>query len=299
MAVFPMERDTYTWLDDNSTRLLNTTFQPSSLPPEGTAFTWLDAFISPEYFHNYALHNMSLAMFALVALQDVYTSNPKRLLSPLTRMAGRIKVDVSRTVINIFKTLVGLVLLLSMVPMMLPVMAFFWVTSILVRVCYALLWGSSVKKVEGLDCVWGVEEEGNNPFINVCLRVRGAPSLHSVQQAILTKVMKARDSDGNYKYRKFRQLFLQRCGYCCWRDDPHFDINNHVREIELSSFYTAATSEDVQGPEEAVAGENIQQAKNEDTDELLQRFVSEELTKTMPENTPPWEVLLVARDDGR
>ena len=201
--------------------------------------------------------------------------------------------------INVLKTLLGLVLMLVLLPMMLPLMAFFWVVSILVKVYYALLVGSSMKKVKGLDCMWGVEEKVNKPFVIACLRLHGAKTLHSVQQAILNKVIEVQDSDGNYKYRKFRQLFMQRCGYYCWRDDPHFDINNHVREVKLSSHFPAVTSEDVQGPEEAVAVEDRQQVKNEAIDEMLQQFMSEELAKAMPDDIPPWEVLLVARDDGR
>lgn len=288
----------YLWTDANSSGPLNVTFQPSSLPPEGSDIAWVDVLGSPEYLLTLTLQNMSLAALALLALKEASTSNSKRLLFPLTRLLG-CKGLCHVILVNVLKTVLGLVLMLASLPVMLPFMVFFWLTSFLARLIYALRWGSCVKKVQGLDCVWGVEEEENKPFITACLRVCGAPDLHSVQQAILTKVVEVRDKTGGYKYHKFRQLFSQRCGYYCWRDDPCFDINNHVREVELNNLFTETISGDATDLDEAAADKDKKQTRSETADELLQQFVSEELTTAMPEDIPQWEVLLVARDDGR
>ncbi|KAK8401875.1 hypothetical protein O3P69_001163 [Scylla paramamosain] len=296
MAVFPMERHMYSWMLDNATRPLSGSFQPLALPPETTALSWLEVLGQHEFLLLPALQNMPLALLVLLVPQ-VSTGSPKKLLSPLKRLVAR--VFLFHLLLNVVKAIVGLVLMLALLPVMFPFMAFFAATSILVRVCYAVLWGPSVKKVEGLDCVWGVEEEENKPFITVCLRVHGAPDLHAVQQAILTKILQVRDDYGEYKYKKFRQLFSQRCGYYCWRDDCNFDINNHVREIELSSLLPTPASQDAKGEDEAAAGEERQKGNDDATDEVLQWYVSEELTKAMPEDKPQWEVLLVARGDGR
>ncbi|MPC64711.1 hypothetical protein E2C01_058831 [Portunus trituberculatus] len=278
---------------DNATRSLNGPFHPLALPPKSTTFSWLEIVAQHEFLLLPALQNMSLALLVLLVPQ-VSTGNPKKLLSPLKRLLAR--VFFFHLLFNTVKAIVGVVLMMAMLPM-LSVMVFFWMTSILVRLCYAILWGPCVKKAEGLDCVWGVEEKENKPFITVCLRVHGVTDLQAVQRAIFTKIVQVRDDSGEYKYKKFRQLFSQRFGYYCWRDDSHFDINNHVRELKLSSLLPPF--EDAEGEHEAAAGEERHKDNDDATDEMVQRYVSEELTKAMPEDKPQWEVLLVDRGDGR
>lgn len=292
----------YEWLDDkNYTRPPNVTFQPSSLPSKVSDIAWLDIIEAPlGVLSLIALQNVSLAALAILVMQEASTINRKKLLLLLKRLLRRDGL-FRVLLVNVLKTALGVALLLAMLPVMLPFTVLFWATSFLAKLTYALQWGPSVRKVEGLDCVWGVEEEENKPFIIACLRVHGDLDLHSVQQAILTKILEVRDKYGRYKHGKFRQLFSQRYGYCCWRDNPNFDINNHVREIKLKSLYQGDTSEDTTDTDEDVAdeGKEDQEAKNETADELLQRYVSEVLTQAMPEDLPQWEVLLVARDDGR
>lgn len=290
-----MEQRWYTTAD-TTTRHPNVTFLPSH-PPEGTVTDWTDMWRTDSLLL-LTLNNMSLASLAMLGLLEVPESTPNKLLSQLRRLL--VRVGLCHIIfVNLMKTVVGVAFMVWTTPLMMPCMILFWVTSILAKIFYALRWGRSAKKAEGLDCVWGVEDEMNRPYITACMLMRGAPSLHWVQTAILTKVVQARDGDGTYKYRKFRQLFSQHWGYYCWREDPNFDIRNHVRLIKLSRAATEDTAGDDTDAEEAADGKVEQQERSEAEDELVQKYVSEELVEDIPEHMAPWEVLLMAREDGR
>ncbi|XP_050699268.1 uncharacterized protein LOC126986859 [Eriocheir sinensis] len=349
MAVYPMEQRMY-MLEDTTIWPLNVTFLPHH-PRGGTVTNWMDNW-APDISFIYTLRNMSLASLAMLALLEVPESTNK-FLSQLRRLLVRWGF-YHVVLINLMKTVVGVAFMVWSLPVMLPFMAIFYVTSFLAKVLCALRWGTRASKAQGLDCLWGVKDQENQPFITACLLVRGAPSLHWIQHVLLTKVVQVRNGDGEYKYRKFRQLFSQHCGYYCWRDDPHFDIRNHVRLVKLNHTASEATVEndldsasagDKEEQEDrgeaqedrsvaqenrseaqedrgeakedrSVAQENrseaqedrseaqedrgeAQEDRSEAEDELVQQYVSEELTEDMPENMAPWEVLLVARKDGR
>lgn len=296
MAVFPMEQRMYTLMEDTTTRPLNVTFLPSHTP-EGTVTTWMDIW-APDSTLILRLWNLSLVSLVMLALQEMPESTSSRLPSKIKHLLVRLGL-CHAILVNLLKTVVGVAFFIWSTPVILPFMAFFWATSFLARILCALRWGTSAKKAQGLDCVWGVENQENKPFITACLLVRGAPALHWVQHAILTKLVQVRDGNGEYKYRKFRQLFTQQCGYYCWRDDPHFDIRNHVRQVKLSHTAPEATADVGSDSGEAAGGKVEQEVRSKVEDELVQQYVSEELMEDMPENMAPWEVLLVAREDGR
>lgn len=304
MAVYPMEQRMY-MMDDTTPWPLNVTFLPH-LPRGGTVTHWMDNWTIDISF-THTLRNMSLASLAMLALLEVPESTNK-FLAQLRRLLVRWGF-YHVVLINLMKTVVGVAFMVWSMPVMLPFMAAFYVASLLVRVLSALRWGTRASKAQGLDCLWGVEDQENKPFITACLLVRGAPCLHWVQHVLLTRVVQARSGDGEYKYGKFRQLFSQHCGYYFWRDDPHFDIRNHVRLVKLSHTVPQASAEnDIDSAGDKEEQEERSQTQEERSeaqerskaeDELVQKYVSEELMEDMPENMPPWEVLLVARKDGR
>lgn len=292
--MFPMEQRMYIMVEDTTTWPANVTFPPPPSQRCGTTTSWTDVW-APDITFTYTLWNMSLASLVLLGLLEVPESTSYKFLAQIRRLLVRAGLH-HFVLINLLKTVVGVAFMVWSMPMMMPFMAFFYVTSFLAKVFCVLRWGTKASKAQGLDCVWGVEDQKNKPFITACLLVRGAPNLHWVQHAILTKVVQARNGAGEYKYRKFRQLFSQHCGYYCWRDDAHFDIRNHVRLVKLNHTTPELTTEN--GADSEVVKEQ-QKARSEAEDELVQQYVSKDMTEDMPENMAPWEVLLVPRNDGR
>ncbi|KAK7082797.1 hypothetical protein SK128_005269 [Halocaridina rubra] len=149
-----------------------------------------------------------------------------------------------------------------------------------------------------MDGVWGLETQESRPFIIIGLLLNGFPDAEKIRNYISDKILNVLDEKGNYKFKKFRQTFSKKYGYYIWRDIRSFDIHDHVRVIDLRSFYKDH-SEDL-----ILKGQNLESKEHEEAsrkhaDSLLHRFLSEGSATTLSTESPPWEVLLLVRGDGR
>ncbi|KAK3860109.1 hypothetical protein Pcinc_033825 [Petrolisthes cinctipes] len=320
-VTFPVEQRVYSWLLTNFSRPINATFFPFKPPSEILRYSWLQETLgSSDGTHKLPLQEASVGLLALLVLQECINS-PVSILPYVTLGAKKCKLHLYNTiVVNILKTIIGLALMTVMVPVMLPFLAFFWLASLAVKLTYAISFGPSVTKAEGVDSVWGLELEESRPFITVCMLVSGEPNLEKIRTHIKTKVLDLKDETGNCRFRKFWQVFSVKCGYYCWRDVDNLNLNEHVRLINLSPQHHEATTRDQDhlNPNEHVRLLNLNPLQHEPTtrdqrvngnpnpvarndvmDSVVRKVVSDEGGVELKSDRPPWEVLILARDDNR
>lgn len=297
-VTFPVEQRVYSWLLTNFSRPTNATFFPYKPPSEILHYSWLQETLdSSDGKYEIPIQDASVGLLALLALQECF-NGPVSILPSVKKCKTQL---CNIIVVNILKTLVGLALMVVMVPLMLPFLAFFWLTSLAVKLAYNIKFGSSVTKAEGVDSVWGLEFQESRPFITVCMLVSGAPNMEKIRTHIKTKVLDLKDETGNYRFRKFWQVFSVKCGYYCWTDVDHLNLKDHIKLVNLSHLHNEATGAD---PEATVRNQGIHGnpnpvPRNESMDSVVRKIVSDEGGVAMSCDRPPWEILILARDDNR
>ncbi|XP_069188506.1 uncharacterized protein [Procambarus clarkii] len=295
--VRPLEHRIYSWLIANTTRPTNDTHFPGPQPTGAVEVDWLQGIDLP-------LQDVSLGTTTLLALVTCFQGTGRLLRSTnsLTEKWNATFHDV--VVVNTFKTFLGLALLLVSVPLVLPITCIFWGCSCCVSLLYTLKFGSCVTKVEGMDNMWGVESQESRPFITISIVLSGVPNLDKITRHIQTMIMDKKDSKGEYKYKKFRQVFSQTYGYNSWTNVEDFKIENHVRVINLRKLYSSEadsgnTSHQAESHSADAAPAGPTPATNVDDDELVLRYLNEEGEAALPPDRPPWEMILLAREDNR
>ncbi|XP_071548168.1 probable diacyglycerol O-acyltransferase tgs1 isoform X2 [Panulirus ornatus] len=302
--VHPLEEQVYFWMVTNTSQPANIT--ASLYPPITPEGDWLDHLSSStDVSFRLLLQDAPLGVIVLLALREgVLTS--EKLFHPLMTPAMMKHLKVLKTIFTyLLKTIVGLTLMLVSLPLVLPVLFLFWLTSCLIKVVYSLKFGSDVTKAQGMDSIWGVESKESRPFITISLLLYGVPNLDKIYRHIETKILDVRDDQGDYRYKKFRQVFSQRYGYYSWRDDKDFDIQNHVRVIDLGALHSGTSLENTCPEHVTVNMLNNTTSNTESTarqgeaDALVHQFLSEEGTTALSADRPPWEILLLVRHDNR
>lgn len=291
----PLDFRMHSWLRANTSWGLNTTVYPA--PPQGYPMSdlWTKAADVEHALLDIAFQDLPLGVITLLALQKGVRCS-STLYHPVTKLAGSYNIRFYDIIItNILKTFVGMLLMAISLPLVLPVICVFWLASCVVSAIYSIKYKGLFVKARGMDSVWGVESKESRPFITIGLLVSGTPRLEDIQRHLRDKILDVVDggAKSDYKFKKFRQVFSQVCGYYCWRDAEDFDIGNHVRMLRLSDLYP----EEKRGEGEEAAGRRGE--RSEEMDALLHRFLSEEGTTALSPDRPPWEVLLLLRDDGR
>ncbi|KAG7161782.1 diacylglycerol O-acyltransferase tgs1-like [Homarus americanus] len=281
--VHPLEQRIYSWFIANISRPANGTIYPAQEPLQNG---WLQGLGSADISFNLPLQDVSLGVLALLALQTgVHRSG--KLFPSVTLLQGKWNLRAyDFIVINLLKTILGFALLLVSLPLALPVICVFWVASSVTKLIYTLEFGSSVTKAEGMDSVWGVESKESRPFITINLLLSGAPDLDKIYRHIRTNILDKSDEQGNYCYKKFRQIFSQTYGYYSWKDVEDFNIETHVRMINLRKFYsdldsqntynesenTCHQSEDVHSSSPCDTANSGPGTRSMETDELVHRY---------------------------
>ncbi|ROT72757.1 hypothetical protein C7M84_008872 [Penaeus vannamei] len=259
----PLDFRMYSWLVANTSWAPNATVYPA--PPQSYPISdlWTKAADVEHAILDIAFQDLPLGVITLLALQKGVRCS-STLCHPVTKLAVRYNIRFYDIIItNILKTFVGMFLMAVSLPLVLPAVCAFWLASCVVSAIYSTRYGGVFVKARGMDSVWGVESKESRPFITICLLVSGAPRLEDIQRHLREKILDVVEegAEKDFKYKKFRQVFSKVCGYYCWRDAEDFDIANHVRTLRLSEF--------------------------------------EEGTTALSPDRPPWEVLLLLRDDGR
>ena len=90
----------------------------------------------------------------------------------------------------------------------------------------------SYEKAEGCDVIHGRSTKQSPAIINAIARMRGVPDVESARRNFLENVINAVDTNGRKKYRKFTQIFSMCMGYFVWKDDPDFNIADHIYVVE-------------------------------------------------------------------
>lgn len=301
----PLDFRMYSWLVANTSWAPNATVYPA--PPQSYPIPdlWTRAADVEHALLDIAFQDLPLGVITLLALQKGVRCS-STLYHPVTKLAVRYNIRFYDIIItNILKTFVGMFLMAVSLPLVLPVVCAFWLASCVVSAIYRTRYRGVFTKARGMDSVWGVESKESRPFITICLLVSGAPRLEDIQRHLREKILDVVEGGAkkDFKYKKFRQVFSRVCGYYCWRDAEDFDIGNHVRMLRLSELYP----EGERGEGEAVTvrrgGEEEREEgrgeRSEAMDSLVHRFLSEEGTTALSPDRPPWEVLLLLREDGR
>ncbi|XP_037798750.1 uncharacterized protein LOC119593794 [Penaeus monodon] len=301
----PLDFRMYSWLVANTSWAPNATVYPA--PPQSYPIPdlWTRAADVEHALLDIAFQDLPLGVITLLALQKGVRCS-STLYHPVTKLAVRYNIRFYDIIItNILKTFVGMFLMAVSLPLVLPVVCAFWLASCVVSAIYRTRYRGVFTKARGMDSVWGVESKESRPFITICLLVSGAPRLEDIQRHLREKILDVVEGGAkkDFKYKKFRQVFSRVCGYYCWRDAEDFDIGNHVRMLRLSELYP----EGERGEGEAVTvrrgGEEEKEEgrgeRSEAMDSLVHRFLSEEGTTALSPDRPPWEVLLLLREDGR
>lgn len=298
-VTFPVEQRVYSWILTNFSRPDNATFFPYKPPSEILHYSWLQETLdSSDGKYKIPLQDASVGLLALLALQECF-NGPVSILPSVKKCKAHL---CNRIIVNILKTLIGVALMVVMVPLMLPFLAFFWLTSLAVKLAYNIKFGSSVTKAEGVDSVWGLEFQESRPFITVCMLVSGVPNLEKIRTHIKTKVLDLKDETGNYRFRKFWQVFSVKCGYYCWKDVDHLNLKDHIKLVNLSHLHNETTGADLGATmrnQQGIHGNPNPVPRNEDMDSVVRKVVSDEGGVAMSSDRPPWEILILARDDNR
>ncbi|XP_053651315.2 uncharacterized protein [Cherax quadricarinatus] len=293
-VVHPVEQHIYSWMIANTSRQPNDTLDLTLLTSEDLQQMWLQRLDLP-------LQHVSLGFIALLALENGVRSSGK-LLRSMKLLPKKCNFNIYNVVCGILKTTLALGLLLLLVPVVLPFVCIFWLASCFVSLVYRVNFGSSVTKASGMDSVWGTEYPNSRPFITVTLLLSGAPDLAKITQHIQTKILDVKDSNGDHKHKKFRQMFAQICGYYAWRNVNDFNVENHIRVVNLRSLYSGDsrgtyTLGDIPDIRENEFSPTV--ARSSVDDELIHRYISEEGTSPLSPDRPPWEIILLLRGDRR
>ncbi|KAB7507797.1 hypothetical protein Anas_04386 [Armadillidium nasatum] len=128
------------------------------------------------------------------------------------------------------------------------------------------------------------------PLINVFLKFDGNLSFEDLKNLVQNKINESEIPGGSNAFKKFKQTLQSYCGYFVWKDIDNFDINNHIKKINLSELY----------PGEA---QNINKTnsllQNSCAEILTCKYLSEYGSRPFPDNLPQWEVLILSQEGSR
>lgn len=130
------------------------------------------------------------------------------------------------------KTLVGAILVISALPVMVPVLVVLWLWRCLVLLVVVIIHRKAVHVASGIEALFALDSAGARAVISGVLVVRGRVDIATARQRLLEHVLNVRDSKGRLLHPKFRQMVEKRCGVVVWMWEDNFQITSHVREMQ-------------------------------------------------------------------
>ncbi|RXG57194.1 hypothetical protein Avbf_10916 [Armadillidium vulgare] len=188
---------------------------------------------------------------------------------------------------KIFKSVVGAVLLCIGLTAILPVYIILFVVKRIIILLIYYRFGNSVSELFGMDMLFATSFEAKNPIINAFLKFDGNLRFEDLKNLIKNKIENSEFPGGSNSFKKFKQTLQSYYGYFVWKDTDNFDINNHIKRINLSELY----------PGEA---QNINKTnsllQNSCAEILTCKYLSEYGSQPFPDNLPQWEILILTQE---
>ncbi|CAL4192087.1 unnamed protein product, partial [Meganyctiphanes norvegica] len=175
---------------------------------------------------------------------------------------------------HIMQIITGLVLHALTLPLVIPFLLLFWFVSRIAKILIWLHYGSTASKCSGMDAAWGLESPQSRPIISVLITMSGIPDIGKIRSHIKSKIVDAMDPSGEYKYRKFHQLFFRRFGYYVWQDQAEFDITNHITMVSMKH--------------------SVGDKKSQ-----ILKYMCKTETMNLSGDRPPWRITVIDTGDGR
>ena len=180
------------------------------------------------------------------------------------------------------KALFGFIFFIFFLPFGGPITLFFFLVSEVVRYVIKLKYGGKAVKMSGSDAIYGKEDSKSAYLMIAGIVMNGTPSIEKVRNVFRDRILAVRDDQGKIKYHKFRQLITTELGYCIWKDDPNFDIKNHIRiwKDPLDDFedFESKISDDEPGSR---------------AEDVISRYLDKYGGERLPSDRPQWELVIL------
>lgn len=130
------------------------------------------------------------------------------------------------------KTFWGAIILVSLLPLVVPLIAVLWAWRCLALMAVFVKYRKIVYVASGLEALFALDSEEARAVISGVLVMRGRVEIAAVRARLAKYVLDARDSRGNLLHPKFRQIVKTLCGVVVWVWEENFQVASHVREAE-------------------------------------------------------------------
>ncbi|KAB7498438.1 hypothetical protein Anas_10152, partial [Armadillidium nasatum] len=199
----------------------------------------------------------------------------------------------------------------------LPTFLLFWFIS---KFVYFLIWlkfGDSYTRPTSMDILQGLESEKSRPFINLVARCEGKVDIEIFAKKFHEEIMLVKNKRGEFRYKKFSQVFEQHYGYHIFRDAENFDIRNCIEKVDIKTLFpeknfNSTDYQDVRAKkissiekpddlihvkyETVVNGEKIEKLMPVDWEILVERALERYGAREIPKGVPQWEIILVEEE---
>lgn len=129
------------------------------------------------------------------------------------------------------KTLMGAVIMVTLIPVIVPVILVLWVWRCLAVIAAIVKHRKMAYVASGIEALFALDSAGARAVISGLLVVRGRVDITTVRARLAEHVLEARDCKGKLLHPKFRQIVQKRCGVVVWVFEDNFQVASHVREV--------------------------------------------------------------------
>lgn len=130
------------------------------------------------------------------------------------------------------KTFGGAIILVSLLPVMVPLIVVLWLWRCFAMVAVFVKYRQMAYVASGIEALFALDSSGARAVISGVLVVRGRVEVATVRARLAEHVLEARDSRGKLLHPKFRQIVEKRCGVVVWVWEENFQVASHVRKVE-------------------------------------------------------------------
>ncbi|KAB7507796.1 hypothetical protein Anas_04387, partial [Armadillidium nasatum] len=139
-----------------------------------------------------------------------------------------------------------------------------------------------------MDMVFASSLEAKNPIINAFLKFDGNLSFEDLKNLMQNKIENSEFPGGSNVFKKFKQTLQSYYGYFVWKDVDNFDINYHIKKINLCELYP--------GEAQNIKNKTNSLLHNSCAEILPCKYLNEHGSRSFPENLPQWEILILTQE---
>ncbi|KAK7072287.1 hypothetical protein SK128_028031 [Halocaridina rubra] len=145
------------------------------------------------------------------------------------------------------------------------------------RICvgwWAVTFIEGVQELTGVTARTTLEEPDSPGMETLLFCLSGTPHITYLKEKIQKDILDRRGSDGKILHPNFRRRVLKICGYYAWGRHESFDISQHVTTAPMHHRGRIITTRNIQ------------------------EYVSEVISSPLPDDLPPWRVVMITITDG-